>query len=72
MLSNVAPLRAALRCESKTALAARVGCITESAECVGAPLLCSRLTGSGPASEAAQADSTERLAAFDVNRVQFP
>lgn len=31
---------------------------------MGAPLLCSRLTESGPASEAAQADSIERLAAF--------
>lgn len=35
-----------------------------------APLVCSRLTESGPVSEAAQADSMERLAAFDVNWIQ--
>lgn len=49
-----------------------VGCIIESTECVGAPLLCSRLTESGPVSEAAQADSIERLAPFEVNWIQYP
>lgn len=75
MLSKVAPLQAVLRCEAPEHVqnsARWAGCIIESAECVGAPLLCSRLTESGPVSEAAQADSMERLAAFDVNWVQLP
>lgn len=38
---------------------------------MGAPLLCSRLTESGPVSEVAQACSTERLAVFNVNRIQY-
>lgn len=63
--SEVEPLQGVRRCEApkriRTAFR-RVGCIIESAECVGAPLLCSRLTESRPVSEAAQADSMQRLA----------
>lgn len=39
---------------------------------MGAPLLCSRLTESGPVSEAAQAHSIERLAPFEGNLIQYP
>lgn len=38
---------------------------------MGAPLLCSRLTESGPVSEAAQASLMERLALFNVNWIQY-
>lgn len=58
-------LAAVLRCEDPKCVP-RVGCIITPVECVGAPLICSRLTESGPVSEAAQAALMNRLTAFEL------
>lgn len=59
------PLAANLRCEDPKCVP-RVGCIITPVECVGVPLICSRLTKSGPVSEAAQAALMKRLTAFEL------
>lgn len=47
----------------------RVGCVITPVECVGAPLIRSRLTESGPVSEAAQAGLMKRLTAFELRSI---
>lgn len=58
-------LAAVLRCEDPKSVPS-VGCIITPVECVGAPLICSQLTESGPVSEAAQAALMKRLTAFEL------
>lgn len=58
-------LAAVLRCEDPKCVPS-VGCIITPVECVGAPLICSQLTESGPVSEAAQAALMKRLTAFEL------
>lgn len=58
-------LAAVLRCEDPKCVP-RVGCVITPVECVGAPLIWSRLTESGPMSEAAQAALMKRLTASEL------